>query len=83
MRVTGDWGEAQALAFMAASIIPLHPEQGWSMLDRLLTRYRINRSSQLARMLAAKADHEVAIRIAPTRLSSWDFSTRMVDAVAA
>ncbi len=150
MRVTGDWGKDQALAFMADSIIPLrlaaldgagfpvnislwflpedgalwcatnrraklvtylgqnprvsievaadappyrgvrgqgmaslHPDQGWTMLDRLLTRYRISRSSQLARMLTAKADQEVAIRIAPTRLSSWDFSTRMVDAVAA
>jgi len=55
----------------------LHPSAGETILRRLLERYAINLASGLARMLIAKADQEVAIRITPLRLTSWDFSRRM------
>jgi nitroimidazol reductase NimA-like FMN-containing flavoprotein (pyridoxamine 5'-phosphate oxidase superfamily) len=55
----------------------LHPEQGEAILRRLLSRYAIDPASGLARMLLAKAEQEVAIRITPERLTSWDFSRRM------
>ena len=59
----------------------LHPEQGETVLRRLLTRYAIDPASGLARKLLATPDHEVAIRIDPERLTSWDFSNRMRGAV--
>lgn len=59
----------------------LHPDRGGEVLKRLLNRYGIQSESRLATMLLAKIDQEVAIRIAPERLSSWDFSRRMKDAV--
>ncbi len=60
----------------------LHPERGEEVLRRLLERYRIAPNSPLATGLLAKADREVAIRIAPSRVSSWDFSVRMKGAVS-
>jgi hypothetical protein len=62
-------------------IASLHPERGEDVLRRLLERYRIAPESPLATGLLAKADREVAIRIAPSRISSWDFSVRMKGAV--
>lgn len=61
----------------------LHPERGGEILQRLLDRYGIEPKSKLAAMLLARIEQEVAIRIAPERLSSWDFSQRMEGAVAA
>ena len=61
----------------------LHPEQGERILKRLLSRYGIAPDSRLATMLLSKIDQEVAIRIEPARVSSWDFSERMKGAVAA
>lgn len=58
----------------------LHPDRGGEMLRRLLDRYGIAADSRLATGLLAKVDQEVAIRIVPDRLSSWDFSRRMKDA---
>jgi hypothetical protein len=59
----------------------LHPDRGEEILRRLLGRYGIAPDSKLAATLLAKADSEVAIRIAPARVSSWDFSARMQGAV--
>lgn len=59
----------------------LHPDRGAEVLDRLLDRYAIRRDSRLARFLLGRADREVAIRIAATRWTSWDFSARMRGAV--
>lgn len=59
----------------------LHPERGGEMLTRLLARYGIAPQSRLAASLLAKVDQEVAIRIAPARFSSWDFSRRMAGAL--
>jgi len=57
------------------------PEKGEEILLRLLHRYGIPLESTLARSLLAKADQEVAIAIRPGRISSWDFTDRMADAV--
>jgi hypothetical protein len=58
----------------------LHPERGAEILTRLLARYRIAPNSRLARMLTARAADEVAIRLQPARLATWDFSRRMAGA---
>lgn len=57
------------------------PERGADTLMRLLHRYGIDPASTLAQKLLAKADEEVAIAITPSAMSSWDFTTRMSDAV--
>jgi hypothetical protein len=59
----------------------LHPELGGKVLEQLLERYDIASSSKLAGMLLSKIDQEVAIRIEPGRISSWDFSQRMKGAI--
>lgn len=50
---------------------------GGRLLGELIERYLGDRDSPLARRLLSDAADEVAIRIAPTRLASWDFSERM------
>ena len=57
------------------------PERGGEVLRRLLDRYAIGPDTRLARMLLGKIESEVAIRIRPTHLTSWDFTERMRDAV--
>lgn len=64
------------------ALASLHPERGEEILRRLLERYGIAPHSKLAASLRAKASSEVAIRLAPARVSSWDFSARMAGAVA-
>ena len=61
----------------------LVPERGGEILVRLLKRYGIESDSMLARSLLSKIDEEVAIRITPGRITSWDFTTRMTDALPA
>lgn len=60
----------------------LVPERGEEILRRLLQRYGVDPQSDLARSLLAKVDQEVAVRILPSRLTSWDFTARMRGAVA-
>lgn len=60
----------------------LHPQQGAAVLEALLERYSIQPGSRLSRMLLARADTEVAIRLEPKWISSWDFSERMQGATA-
>ncbi len=57
------------------------PERGGDVLRRLLHRYAIDPESGLSRLLLGKIESEVAIRIRPTHLTSWDFTQRMKDAV--
>lgn len=51
--------------------------EGGALLGELLDRYLGGRDSPLARRLLAHAADEVAIRLAPTRLASWDYTERM------
>ena len=52
---------------------------GALMLNELLARYNIPMHSKLAQLLAKEAANEVAIRIVPEWVMSWDFSARMSD----
>lgn len=59
----------------------LAPADGVRVLERLLQRYRIGQGSRLDGYLRANAATEVALRISPTWIRSWDSSSRMSDAV--
>jgi hypothetical protein len=61
----------------------LVPERGGEILLRLLARYGIDLESGLAKSLLRKIGQEVAICIIPSRISSWDFTTRMAGATSA
>ena len=51
--------------------------QGTAVLRQLIARYLGNEQSDFARWLLARAEDEVAIRIEPIRMRSWDFRQRM------
>jgi nitroimidazol reductase NimA-like FMN-containing flavoprotein (pyridoxamine 5'-phosphate oxidase superfamily) len=53
------------------------PEQGERVLRDLLQRYQGGDSTPLARWLLSRAADEVALRIVPTTLATWDYSSRM------
>lgn len=55
----------------------LMPEMGGAILEALVDRYVGTRESGFARWLLSRRDDEMAIRIAPTNVSSWDFARRM------
>lgn len=50
---------------------------GPAVLLRLIDRYLHTRESAFARWLIARQQDEVAVRIEPEWLTSWDFSARM------
>jgi hypothetical protein len=52
-------------------------DEGERLLGELIDRYLGGRTSPLARRLLAGATDEVAIRVAPTRLITWDYTSRM------
>ena len=52
---------------------------GAQVLNELLARYNIPKHSKLAQLLAKETANEVAIRIVPDWMTSWDFSARMSD----
>ena len=62
----------------------LDAPEGPAVLAALLARYRIAAGSRLGTMLTREAanDNEVAIRIVPDWMTSWDFSARMADAIS-
>jgi nitroimidazol reductase NimA-like FMN-containing flavoprotein (pyridoxamine 5'-phosphate oxidase superfamily) len=55
----------------------LLPERGGEILARLIDRYLGRRDGPLAGWLLGRAGAEVAIRIEPRRLSSFDYTARM------
>jgi len=55
----------------------LLPERGAEILERLVLRYRGSRDDRLGRWLLSRADDEVAIRLDPERLVTWDYGRRM------
>jgi nitroimidazol reductase NimA-like FMN-containing flavoprotein (pyridoxamine 5'-phosphate oxidase superfamily) len=55
----------------------LEATQGAEILRGLVARYLKSKDSELARWLFSRSDQEVAIRIEPVRIASWDYSKRM------
>lgn len=55
----------------------LSAERGGDVLSRLIDRYLGPDDTEFARWLLDRSASEVAIRIEPTWLTSWDFSRRM------
>lgn len=58
-------------------VAELVPERGGEILDALVDRYLGTRESPFARWLLARREGEMAIRIPPARITSWDFRARM------
>jgi hypothetical protein len=55
----------------------LSGDAGPVLLLRLIDRYLQRRDSAFAQWLIARREYEVAIRIEPQWLTSWDYSARM------
>jgi nitroimidazol reductase NimA-like FMN-containing flavoprotein (pyridoxamine 5'-phosphate oxidase superfamily) len=55
----------------------LSAADGPAVLGRLIDRYLGTRNSGFARWLLSRQDGEIAIRIDPQWLTSWDFTRRM------
>ena len=53
------------------------PAEGRARLEQLIDRYLGSRESSLAQWLLSRADDEVALRLVPDWILSWDFSERM------
>ena len=62
-----------------AGVATCHPAAGVETLDRLIERYLGSYDNRLARWLKSREDEEVALKISPNWLTSWDFSSRMSD----
>lgn len=63
------------------ALASLDSERGPEILERLLLRYLGNKESSLARQLLQRADDEIAIRLRPQNLYSWNFTARMRDSL--
>jgi hypothetical protein len=55
--------------------------RGEDILQRLIDRYGIDRSSDFAGFLLSRLESEVAISLTPQSLVSWDFAERMGSAI--
>lgn len=55
----------------------LLPDAAADILPRLIDRYAVADDSPLATWLLSRIDTEVAVRISPRTLASWDYSPRM------
>lgn len=53
------------------------PERGARVLEKLVDRYLNSRHTPFAHWLLSRSESEVAIRIEPKLLTSWDYSGRM------
>jgi nitroimidazol reductase NimA-like FMN-containing flavoprotein (pyridoxamine 5'-phosphate oxidase superfamily) len=60
--------------------VTLDDATGSRTLTRLIDRYLGTRESGFAQWLMARSNAEVAIRVEPEWMTSWDFSQRMSDA---
>ena len=55
----------------------LEKDRGPEVLEKLINRYLGSKENRLAELLLKDQDKEIAIRIDPLTLNSWDFSARM------
>jgi hypothetical protein len=51
--------------------------RGEAVLRRLLRRYLGDEDSDLARWLLSRANEELAVRIEPSSIRTWDYTRRM------
>ncbi len=59
------------------AVVERLPEQGQEKLEAMLKRYLGSHDSKLARWLLSRGDEEVALRIRPKWMTSWDYRERM------
>jgi nitroimidazol reductase NimA-like FMN-containing flavoprotein (pyridoxamine 5'-phosphate oxidase superfamily) len=57
--------------------VTLDAARGEEVLRRLLRRYLGGEGSDLARWLLSRADEELAVRIEPSSIFTWDYTRRM------
>ena len=57
--------------------VTLLPDEGEAVLRRLIARYLDKPDTDFARFLIKRAASEVAIKVQPDWLTSWDFGDRM------
>jgi len=87
MRRKGPWSAQQIDSFLRDTAIPLRlacqTSSGWPVVLSLWYLHRedalwcASASSSRVVQLLARVDREVAIRIEPHRLMSWDYTERM------
>jgi hypothetical protein len=58
-------------------VVTLHEEGGAATLDSHLNRYLGGTNSDLARWLLSRAREELLVKVAVTRMFSWDYRERM------
>jgi hypothetical protein len=63
------------------ALATIEPERGLEILERLLGRYLGGTDNALARQLLGRSLPEVAIRLAPQKYHSWNFSDRMTSSI--
>jgi nitroimidazol reductase NimA-like FMN-containing flavoprotein (pyridoxamine 5'-phosphate oxidase superfamily) len=90
-RVVRYLGDENRCGFEIASDLPpycglrgqaravIEPEKGADVLEILLKRYLNGIDNQLSRDLLSKKNKEVAIRITPVNITTWNFKDRMKD----
>ncbi len=61
------------------AVASIDQQRGVEILEMLLDRYLGSRHNSLAEKLLEKSVDEVAIRLDPVNIFSWDFSSRMKD----
>ena len=61
------------------AIATVDEARGMEILERLLHRYLGGVDNSLGRMLLSRSAAEVAIRLEPQTMHTWNFSDRMVD----
>jgi nitroimidazol reductase NimA-like FMN-containing flavoprotein (pyridoxamine 5'-phosphate oxidase superfamily) len=75
VEVAGDTPPYRGVRGAATARVP--PTDSGRVLALLVERYLGGTSSSLARWLLSRADEEVALRLTPLTLVSWDYTARM------
>jgi hypothetical protein len=63
------------------AVAAIDQKRGLEILERLLIRYLGNTENSLAQDLLQREEAEVAIRLQPQTLYTWNFSERMANSV--
>ena len=79
--VAGDQPPYRGVRGQATAVIL--PDQGLEILSRLLVRYLTGTDNPLAQKLLSRPTPEVALRITPVNMTTWDFENRMKNSIPA